>query len=82
MHTGNLGVVVGEHKIEYPTVLVKVGDFSDTADTVEGRRLFDDLRVTRIHMYPQKMQREVLPAVESVASRVVHIAVGLAAQHF
>jgi hypothetical protein len=33
-------------------------------------------------MNPQKMQREVIPAVESVASRVVHLAVGLAAQRF
>lgn len=40
-YTGKLDVAVGEG-IERSTVLVYVGDLSDTADTVEGRRPLDD----------------------------------------
>jgi len=43
-HTGELGVAVGEREVERRTVLVKVNDFANTADAVEGRRVLDDRR--------------------------------------
>ena len=36
---GKFGVAVGEGDIEGGTVLVEVSDFSETADSAEGRRL-------------------------------------------
>ena len=47
---GKFGVAVGEREIERRTVLVEVGDFSDTADSVEGGRLFDDRRDSVIQL--------------------------------
>jgi len=35
-------------------------------------RPLNDLAVGRVHVNAQKMQREMLPVVESVASRVAH----------
>jgi hypothetical protein len=40
-HTGELGLTIRERKIERSTVLVEIGDFSETADAVEGRRFLD-----------------------------------------
>ena len=43
-HTGEIGVAVSEGEIECSTVLMEIRDLASTADTVEGRRIFDDRR--------------------------------------
>jgi hypothetical protein len=40
-HAGELRVAISEGEIERSTVLVEIGNFADTADTVEGRRFLD-----------------------------------------
>lgn len=44
----------------------------DRTNTIYLAQPVHDLAVGRIHVNAEKMQREVLPAGESVASRIIH----------
>jgi hypothetical protein len=41
-------------------------------DTIHFTRPIHDLAVRRVHVNPQKVKRDMLPARKSVASRITH----------